>query len=145
MSARNCSVNWAVWVVLVATGACGGPTRPDGGPLKGGVLATFAVGGESFNVWVRRPEAIEDLLALQRGTSTASIPNGVLRAGAGQGSHNRPYSWHLDPDQIQMAGATIEVCDGAPSYIQAHRDEFIATVGRYCPWGARLVRVEDFR
>lgn len=136
---------WSVWLMAVALGACGGPTAPDPGPLRGGVLATFMVGREPFKVWVRNPQAIADLLALQRGTSTASIPNGLLRAGSGQGSHNAPYSWHLDPDQVQMAGATIEVCDGAPSYVQAHRDEFIATVGRYCPWGARLVGLEDFR
>lgn len=136
---------WRVFAMTVAVGACSGPTSPDPGPLRGGVLATFAVGQEPLKVWVRNPEAVADLLALQRGTSTASIPNGVLRVGPGQGAHNAPYSWHLDPDEIQMAGATIEVCDGAPSYIQSHRDDFIASVGRYCPWGARLVALEDFR
>lgn len=136
---------WSVFSIAVTVAACSGPTSPDPGPLRGGVLATFTVGQEPFKVWVTNPRAVADLLALQRGTSTASIPNGVLRAGPGQGAHNAPYAWHLDPDEIQMAGATIEVCDGAPSYIQAHRDEFIATVGRYCPWGARLVTLEDFR
>ena len=136
---------WTVWLMAMAIAGWGGPAAPDAGPLRGGVVATFTVGGEAFKVWVRNPRAIDDLLALQRGTSQASIPNGVLRAGAGQGSHNTPYSWHLDADEIQMAGVTIEVCDGAPSYVQAHRDEFIATVGRYCPWGARLASIQDFR
>jgi hypothetical protein len=137
--------NVRLTAVAMAMAACGGPAAPEAGPLRGGVLATFTVGRETFRVWVRNPRTIADLLALQRGTSTASIPNGLLRAGAGQGSHNIPYSWHLDADEIQMAEATIEVCDGAPSYVQAHRDEFIAAVGRYCPWGARLAGVEDFR
>jgi hypothetical protein len=113
--------------------------------LTGGVLATFAVGAESFRVWIRNERTIEQVLALQRGTSSASIPNGRLRTGAGHGNHNSPYTWHLDPDEIEMAGATIELCDGAPSYVETHRDEFISQVNRYCPWGAKLTGVVDRR
>ena len=113
-------------VVLVFTvAACGSPSSPTpDGPVGGGIVATFSVGTETFRVWIRSADAIGQVLALQRGPSTASIPNGRLRAGAGRGNHNSPFSWHLDPDDIQMAGATIELCDGAPSYIEAHRDEF---------------------
>ena len=136
---------WLITVAIVVS-ACGGATSPSpDGPLKGGVLATFSVGTETFRVWIRNDRTIEQVLALQRGASTAGIPNGRLRVGTGQGAHNVPYSWHLDPDEIEMAGATIEICDGAPSYIEAHRDEFIAQVNRYCPWGARLVSVADYR
>ena len=131
---------------LILACACGGPAGPPvDQPLKGGVLATFAVGTESFRVWIRNPRAIEQILALQRGTGTATIPNGRLRTGSGQAAHNAPYTWHLDPDDIEMAGLTIEICDGAPSYVEAHRDEFIAQVNRYCPWGARLTSVADHR
>lgn len=136
------------WILIIAAcvAGCGAPAAPSPEePLTGGVLATFAVGTESFRVWIRNERAIEQVLALQRGTSTASIPNGRLRTGAGQANHNMPYTWHLDPDEIEMAGATIEVCDGAPSYVEAHRDEFIAQVSRYCPWGARLTSVIDRR
>jgi hypothetical protein len=109
------------------------------------VVATFGVGNESFRVWIRNERTVEQVLALQRGTSTAAIPNGRLRVGAGQAGHNAPFSWHLDPDEIEMADATIELCDGAPSYIEAHRDELISQVNRYCPWGARLLSVADHR
>jgi hypothetical protein len=133
-------------IVSVLLGACGGPASPSPAePLRGGVVATFAVGNESFRVWIRNERTIEQVFELQRGTSTAGIPNGKLRTGAGRGDHNAPFSWHLDPDEIEMAGATIEVCDGAPSYIEAHRDEFISQVTRYCPWGARLTGVTDHR
>lgn len=133
-------------ITLAAAFACGSPSGPSPEqPLQGGIVATFAVGRETFRVWIRNSQTIEQVLALQRGTSTASIPNGRLRVGSGQGSHNAPFSWHLDPEDIAMAGATIEVCDGAPSYIEAHRDEFIEQVHRYCPWGARLVTVQDYR
>lgn len=136
------------WVLIVAilVCACGGPTSPSPeGPLKGGVLATFSVGNETFRVWIRNARTIEQVFALQRGTSTAGIPNGRLRVGAGEGAHNAPYTWHLDPDEIEMAGVTIEICDGATSYVESHRDEFIAQVNRYCPWGARLVGLADYR
>ncbi len=136
---------WLLTAALFA-GGCGGPASPSPEePLKGGVLATFSVGGESFRVWIRNERTIEQVFALQRGTSSAGIPNGRLRAGAGHGGHNAPYTWHLDPDEIEMAGATIEICDGVPSYVEAHRDEFMAQVNRYCPWGARLTRVVDHR
>ena len=135
----------AIYVVLFAAG-CGGTLEPTPiDSLKGGIVATFAVSSDTFRVWIRKPEAIEQVFALQRGVSEATIPNGRLQAGAGQGAHNAPYSWHLDPDDISMAAVTIELCDGAPSYIEAHRDEFISQVGRYCPWGARLVAIVDYR
>lgn len=133
-------------IAVVCVAGCGTPAAPSPDePLKGGVLATFAVGTENFRVWIRNERTIEQVLALQRGTSTASIPNGRLRTGAGEANHNAPYTWHLDPDAIEMAAATIEICDGAPSYVEAHRDEFISQVNRYCPWGARLTGVVDRR
>jgi hypothetical protein len=136
---------WLLTAVILAS-ACGGAASPSPDqPLKGGVLASFSVGSENFRVWIRNPGTIEQVLALQRGTATATIPNGRLRTGSGQGAHNAPYTWHLDPDEIEMAGLTIEICDGAPSYVEAHRDEFIAQVNRYCPWGARLTSVADHR
>ncbi len=113
--------------------------------LKGGVLATFEVQEERFKVWIKNPEAIEAVYALEAGTSTASIPNGRLRPGAGQGDHNAPWLWHLDPHDIEFAEATIELCDATPSHVQKNRNDFIREVGRYCPWTAELVALQDFR
>jgi hypothetical protein len=31
--------------------------------------------------------------------------------------------------------SAIELCDGRPSYIEAHQDDYPV----YCPWGARIV------
>src|SRR5262249_25577286 len=136
----------AVFIALngVAGGfACGSPTSPGG--LDGGVLATFEVGSERFNVFVTNPTTIDQLFELKNGTSVANIPNGRILKGAGQGRHNAPYSWHLDPREIEMAFSAIEVCDGAPSYVQNHLSEYVNVVKRYCPWGARLVELQDFR
>jgi hypothetical protein len=113
--------------------------------LKGGVLATFEVQGEQFKVWIKNSEAIESVYALQAGTSTANIPNGRLRTGAGKGNHNAPWLWHLDPNDIEFADATAEVCDATPTHVQRNRNDFIREVGRYCPWLAELVALRDFR
>jgi hypothetical protein len=113
--------------------------------LRRGALATFEVGGERFRVWTTNPQTIHDLHELQQGTSTANIPNGRILYRPGRAKHNAPYHWHLDPQDIAMAQIAIEVCDAMPSYVEENVDEFVGTVGRYCPWQARLVDLRDFR
>lgn len=110
--------------------------------LHEGVLATFDVDGEAFQVWVTNPQTVQQILDLAAGESLANIPNGVILRGPGAADHNLPWSWHLDPEEIEMAEMTTEVCDGRPSYVEGHLDEFVDSVGRYCPWSARLVSVE---
>ena len=124
--------------------ACSSATAPSSA-LRGGVLATFRTKNQTFKVFVTRPSTIDALYALQRGQATASIPNGRILRGAGAGSHNAPYTWHLDPTDVEMADATIELCDGTPSYVEAHLTEYVDVIGRYCPWGATLVTLQDFR
>ncbi len=114
------------------------------GALRGGALATFEVEGERFRVWTTNPQTIHDLHELQQGTSTANIPNGRILRGPGRAKHNAPYHWHLDPQDITMAEVAIEVCDGLPSYVEENVDEFVERVGRYCPWAAELVELQDY-
>jgi hypothetical protein len=113
--------------------------------LQGGILATFDVVGEQFRVWITNPQTVQQVLDLEAGRSDANIPNGRILRGPGAGDHNAPWSWHLDPEQIEMAEMTVEVCDGTPSYVEEHLDEFVDTVERYCPWSAQLVDVQDLR
>jgi hypothetical protein len=132
-------------VLLALTPACSESPSAPSPELRGGVLATFAVEGERFSVWITDPADVHHVLALQRDQSLPGIPNGRLRRGAGQGNHNAPFTWHLDPADIEFADVTIELCDGSPSYVQAHLDEYVDRVERYCPWSARLVSVVDYR
>jgi hypothetical protein len=141
-SRAPCSLAAALLMLLPACGADG--SGPENG-LEGGVLATFQVESEQFRIWVTNEDTILQLLDLRDGQSDASIPNGPLRAGSGQASHNDPWSWHLDPDLTSMAEATIEVCDGLPSFVEEDLAEWLASVGQYCPWSARLVSLDDFR
>ncbi|MDO8616728.1 MAG: right-handed parallel beta-helix repeat-containing protein [Dehalococcoidia bacterium] len=112
--------------------------------LRGGVLATFLVVDEQFRVWVTNA-AIGQLFDLQAGRSSASIPAGRIVAGPGQAGHNAPWSWHLDPEQVQMAEVTIEVCDARPSYVEENLGYFLDTLGTYCPWSAQLASLVDYR
>ena len=130
--------------LLLIAPACGSPVAPSP-DLEGGVEATFDVSGVQFKVFVTNPTTIGQLLDLSRGVNTGLFPNGPIRRGAGAGGHNEPYSWHLDPAQTEMAEVAIEVCDGSPTYVEEHLDEFVDVVGRYCPWGAKLAKLEDYR
>jgi hypothetical protein len=136
---------WAVFFSLtIAIQGCSDDGMSPNPELEGGVLATFRVEGETFRLWTTNPTTIADLFALKAGTSQANIPNGPILPGAGQGDHNHPWTWHIDPEGTVMAENTIEVCSGTPSYVESTLADWLA-LGQYCPWGAVLVKLRDFR
>ena len=140
---RSCQIHIYLTAAFLLP-ACGGNslTNPE---LEGGVLALFEVSGERFSAFVTNPETISEILALEAGTSEASIPNGRLIRGPGPAEYNLPWSWHMDPMEIEMAEVTIELCDGTPSIIENNLDEWLEVVGQFCPWDARLISVDDLR
>jgi hypothetical protein len=58
----------------------------------------------------------------------------------GDGNHNRGWRWHFKPNEWTLAGISIELCDGRPSYVDEHLDEWLRDVGRFCPWSSRIAR-----
>jgi len=116
-------------ILLGGALACGS----DGGPPSEFLVA---VGEETFVMRTTRPEVAR--LAHERFLGrNGRFPIGPLLPG--DGGFNAPWSWRLDPDRVEMTEAAIEVCDGTPSYVEAHRADF-EVVG-YCPWGATVVAV----
>ena len=113
--------------------------------FAGGVVATFETAGEQFKVFVKNTAAIERLVAIRNGAALGQIPNGRILRGSGAAGHHAPRAWHLAPNDIQIVDTAIEVCDGRPSYVSANIGEYVDVVGRYCPWGAKLVRLDDYR
>jgi hypothetical protein len=111
--------------------------------LSGGILVTFDVVGEKYKVFITNEITIEDIYALQRGESQARIPSGLIREG--KVWYNEPWSWHIDSDDIHMAESTIEICDGLPSHLENNLIYWLNTVKRFCPWGAKIVDIEDYR
>jgi hypothetical protein len=90
------------------------------------------VAGETFVLRLSDPESIR--LARERmGGANATFPLGPLRSG--NGGFNAPWTWYLDPGETRMVEAAIEVCDGRPSYVEAHQSDFPT----YCPWAARVL------
>lgn len=124
----------------------------DGGPLfepqdvpDSGIIAIFDVNGEQFRVWVTNEQTIEDILALEAGESDAAIPSGTIHHGPGAFTHNVPWSWHLDPEDVEMVEAAIGLCNATLSAVEANVDEFVDIIGSYCPWSAQLIEVRDYR
>ena len=105
----------------------------------------FEVSGERFSVFVTNSGTISEILALEAGMSEASSPHGRLIRGPGPAEYNLPWSWHMDPVDIEMAEVTIELCDAKPSIIENNLEEWLNVVGQFCPWDARLVSVDDLR
>lgn len=118
----------AVLIALLAGLACSGTSADD--PAADFVVA---VGSEQFVLRSTHPETIAELREAAAGRR-AGFPIGPLRRG--DGGFNGPWSWHLDPAETRLTEAAIEVCDGTPSYVEAH----VADFPTYCPWGARIVR-----
>lgn len=120
----------AVFPLMLAglLSACGSPTAPEGA-----VDFLVDVAGERFVLRLTNPVAIVQAEANLRGLNSR-FPLGAVRRG--DGGFNQPWSWHLDPQDTELVELAIEVCDGRPSYLQGHLDEYPV----YCPWGARVVR-----
>jgi hypothetical protein len=118
----------AALACVVAAGGCGGTTQA----TESAADFVVAVGSAQFVLRVSDAETIR--LARERlaGRGTG-FPAGPVRRG--DGGFNAPWSWHLDPAETRIVEAAIEVCDGTPSYVEAHLDEFPT----YCPWGAVIV------
>ena len=132
---------------LVALGfaalACGGGDRGGDGPVpgrfQGGAQITIGFGdsGERLEVWTTKETFYDEARALigQRG---AKVPVFDLVDGAGCDPH---FTWHTDPATPTFVDATIELCDGLPSHVEADKATWLGTVKRLCPWSGWVVTV----
>jgi hypothetical protein len=101
-------------------------------PTPSQVDFVIGVGPETFVLRSSDVETIRLLMDNLRGANSL-FPIGPVREG--DGGFNAPWSWHLDPDETRMTEAAVEVCDGLPSYVEAHRSDFPT----YCPWSGRVL------
>lgn len=105
----------------------------------GAVFVVEVESGEQFRIMLRDEAQIAEAEALV-GASAQKIVNGALLPG--DGGFNAPWSWHMDPENVELADLTIELCDGRPSMVEADLDMWLGTVGRFCPWSSRIVARE---
>lgn len=129
---KNGTLSSTMTLLFACTlGSCGqGATAPDG-------RAAFRieVSGETFVV-----EVTDDASVAAFESRLSSGEQGVVIGPllSGDGGFNQPWSWRLDPAEVQPADAAIELCDGRPSMVEADLDYWIDTVGTFCPWGATV-------
>lgn len=117
-------------LTLVAACDDDSPTSP-----SNATVVTFDVSGETFRVKLTTREQVEAAKAARDG-GPATIPSGRIVAGT---DVNVGWSWHLE--DVGFAEATMELCDGRPSYVEREGVNFGG--GRFCPWGARIVAIRE--
>jgi hypothetical protein len=98
-------------------------------------LVTFQVADETFRVHLLDERQIAAAHLAASG-GRAQIPNGRVAPGTGV---NVGWSWHLE--DLEFAEVTTEVCDGRPSDVE--REGVTFGGGRFCPWTARIISIED--
>ncbi|MCX7607352.1 MAG: hypothetical protein N2170_08845 [Bacteroidia bacterium] len=130
-----------LWGVISIFLACKRKERPT---TSSYTYADFEVQVEAdcFILRLREPSLIAEARAMLRDTTLRKIPIGPLRRGDGGFNRcaGRQWGWHVLPDSVSFAEMAIELCDGLPSHVEGDISYWVDTVGRYCPWGARIVR-----
>lgn len=93
-------------------------------------------GDERYRILLTDPVDIDIAQRLLAGEEAPGIPNGLVVRG--ETSVNEGYTWSIDPDDIEFADMTMEVCDGIPSDVE----QGLVTSERYCPWSATVVAIK---
>ena len=107
-------------------------------PQEKEVIVTFRVADlEQYKIRLTDPTDIEVARKLLDGNEAPPIPNGVVIRGSSD--VNVGYSWHIDPESVEFADITTEVCDGLPSDVE----KGLLTSDRYCPWSAEVVAIDE--
>ena len=99
-------------------------------------VATFQVVDQTFKIELITPELAQHAIDLMNGEEIAAIPVGTIVRD--DPSVNEPWSWHIDPQTLEFADFTTEVCDGLPEYVE----DGTLTSDIYCPWVADVIAVE---
>jgi len=64
--------------------------------------------------------------------------NGLIAASSG--AENPPWKWHFVASEWKLENYNMELCDGQPSYVNDHLEEWLRDVKGYCPWSSRVYR-----
>lgn len=129
----------ALLALPLVLAACGDDDDGNGTPPTGeGVIVTFRVAeSEEYRIRLTEQEDIDIARKLLAGEEAPTIPNGKIVRGSTD--VNTGYSWHIDPNDIEFAEVTMEVCDGLPSYVE----DGTITSDRFCPWMAKVIAIDE--
>jgi hypothetical protein len=102
-----------------------------------GEFFTIQNGGSYFEILVTNPTEIKKGEELFR-KGSMFVPFGTVIKGSPNGL-NFPFSWHLEPKTIVFTESSAEIYDASPYQVEAELDSWIETLGKYGPWGCRIV------
>ncbi|MEV6598605.1 hypothetical protein AB0M36_17265 [Actinoplanes sp. NPDC051346] len=123
------------------------PTAAVAAPApQGGYVATIQMvtddtgvpNGEVFRVQLVERQDIRDAFEVLRGRSNAHVNGKIVRTPS---PYNPGYNWHLDPNDVDFAHISIELCDGQPSFLS---EDWWGSE-RFCPWQGKVVKMERVR
>jgi hypothetical protein len=80
---------------------------------------------------------MDSFLALSKAQREVFILGPIERVNGG---YNYNWHWQFRDNQWIMVEMAIELCDGVPSYVDEHLDEWLESVTTFCPWESRLDR-----
>lgn len=99
------------------------------------VDAKNTLGIKSLESYLRDGIVVRD----EEGNPEIGIANGPVEEVIPHTLHE--WSFRIDPKKVEFADLTTEVCDGNFMYVEEHLEEWLSSVGRYCPWSTkRLVK-----
>lgn len=128
-----------VGALLLALAGCA--PADDAEVMGAPAVVTFEVAGQGeYRIELITDEQVEHVKELLAGGEDGRIPVGTV-VRDDDGGVNAPWTWHIDPETLEFADATIEVCDGLPEYVE---DRTI-TSDTYCPWSAKVVALEPLK
>jgi hypothetical protein len=90
---------------------------------------------EEYRILITDPADLEIAQRLLAGEEAPSIPNGLIVRG--ETGVNEGWSWSIDPESLEFADMTTEVCDGLPSFVE----DGSLTGDYFCPWSAEVIDV----
>lgn len=122
-------------LILVLAAALASCSNYGTGIGTGGTFVV-AVGTEQFRVRIDNALLATKARRMIARTEQQKVVTGQLVRG--DGGFNSGYHWHMNPSTIAFAEATIELCDGRPSEVEANLDYWIDTVKQFCPWSGRF-------
>ncbi len=114
---------------------------PAAGAEPQGQVATIETAQGRFRAVIKDPAMVELARRELAGGDDAGVPFGPLAWG--NGGVNRGHRWHVT--ELRFADFTIELCDGTVVMVDRDTRYWVETVGSFCPWSGRVVRLEPFR
>jgi hypothetical protein len=128
--------------LLTACGGGDGPLPPDD---PNAVTLVFRMKDRGADQEFRHRTASPALIAKARAQMALPVadrklfPAGAIAAGAA--GVNLNWGWHFK--NVDLVEATIELCDGNPTLVQADLNYWLNTVKAFCPWGGYVHAVTN--